>query len=207
MTVTHLAPPGPVEAARRVPDAALRAGRALGLPSGLADGSAARRRRHAVVVATGTAALPGLALLATVTGAGLPALPAVLLAPAALLAVAGVPVRAARLRAAAAAAGLVAVCCTAVCLSPATTEAHFSFFLAVLLLGLYRDWAVFPVALGVAVLWPDLVATAGLAAAAAPASVTGVVVLHAALVVAAAAVTVVAWALCDATTRRPAPVG
>ena len=48
-------------------------------------------------------------------------------------------------------AALVAGGCTAVCLSPATTEAHVAFFLTAVLLGCYRDWSVYPVAVAGAV--------------------------------------------------------
>ena len=107
------------------------------------------------------------------------------------------------MRAALAAAGVTAVCCTAVGLSPATTEGHFTFFVAAVLLGGYRDWAAYPVAVAVALLWPDPVTAVGTAVAVA--SLPGASGLHAVLVVAGAAVALVGWALGDASTRAAAP--
>ena len=148
-------PAGPPGARPRVlVDAAVRGGRRLGLPSGLPTGPALRR--HAVVLAAGVAGVPALALLGAAAGRTLPAVLVALLGPVALLAAAAARVLPARVRSALTAAAVVAGSCTAVGLSPATTEAHFAPFLAAVLLGLYRDWSVYPVAVAVALLWPDL---------------------------------------------------
>lgn len=159
-----------------------------------------RSRRHLVVVATGAATLPVLALLGAAAGHSAAGVLAAVLGPAVLLVVAVLRVLPARLRTGAAAAGLVAACSTAVALCPGTTELHFSYFLAVVLLGVYRDGSCFAVAAVVVVLWPDLAAAVGDAGA--TAAVAGVVVLHLALVGAAAAVALVGWALEDADSRR-----
>jgi hypothetical protein len=179
-------------APRRAPDLAAAPRRAAAPRSAAA-------RRHAAVVLTGAAALPVLALLGLAHDHSVVGVLAALLGPAALLAAAGLPARPTRGRGLAAAAGLVAACSTAVSLSPSTTELHFSFLLAVVLLGVYRDAACFAVAAAVAALWPDLAAAVGDPGDAA--AVAGVVVLHLTLVVAAAAVAVVGWALADADSR------
>ena len=185
---------------RLLVDAAVRGAHRLGLPSGLP--ATAWRRRHAVALAAGSAVLPVLALLAGAAGRPLPAVLVAVLGPAALLLAGSLRVLPLRVRSALTAAALVAGCCTAVCLSPATTEAHFAFFLTAALLGHYRDWAVYPVAVAVALLWPDLAGSGQ--AVGHLASVPGTAGLHAALVVAGAAVVLVGWALADASTRSPA---
>ena len=193
-------PPLRPEPGRLLLDAAERGARRLGLPSGLP--ATAWRRRHAVTLATGSAVLPALVLLGSAAGRTLPAVLVALGGPAALLLAASLPALSTRLRSALTTAALVAGCCTAVCLSPATTEAHFAFFLTALLPGHYRDWAVYPVAVAVALLWPDLAGSPQ--AAGHVASVPGTAVLHAAFVVAGAAVVLVGGALADASTRSPA---
>ena len=176
----------------------------LGLPGGLPAGTS-HRRRHALVVVTGVsglvaAGLAGTGLLGADGGRPLLTVLAALLVPAALLAVAVAGPVPARLRSAAAAAGLMATCCAAVCLAPSVTEAHFAFFVAAVLLGLYRDAAVFPVALAATLLCPDL--ADAVSPAHAVAAVAGAGLLHAAFVVAGGAVCAVGWALADASTPR-----
>lgn len=204
MTVTtpHDRPPLRPEPARLLVAAAARGAHRLGLPTGLPASSTAWRRRHVVALAAAGAGLAALALLGGAAGRSFPAVLVALAGPAALLLAGCLRVVPARVRCALTAAALVAVCCTAVCLSPATTEAHFAFFLTAVLLGHYRDWVVYPVAVAVALLWPDL--AGGAAAVGHVAIVPGAAVLHAAFVVAGAAVVLVGWALADASTRSPA---
>ena len=160
-------------------------------------------RRHALVLLAGAAALPALAVLGLTHGRPLVAVLVALLGPAGLLAVAGLPALPARLRSVAAAAGLLAGCAVGVHLAPAVTETHFSFFLATLLLCLYRDGLLFVAALVVTGLGPYLPGTPG--AVGPDVGVSGVVVLHLAAVVAAAAVSAVVWALADVDLSSRAP--
>jgi signal transduction histidine kinase len=152
------------------------------LPRGRELTSADFAWRHRVVLALLALHLPTLVVVAVLRGQGLTnALPQVVV-PLLLLVLATLPVPR-RYRGLAASLGLLICSAILVHLFDGVTEAHFHYFVAVAVIALYQDWAVYALAVVFVTLQHAALADAD----------WGVAALHAAFVVAESTVLVVFW--------------
>lgn len=158
--------------------------------------------RHRVVCAVLGAHLPVILVLAALRSGGTAHGLVEVALPAALLALALLPMRR-RLRGLAASLGLLTCSALLVHLFPGVTEAHFHYFVVVALVALYQDWAVYALAIGfvalqhtaVGVLAPETMAAGDL-------DPWAWGLLHAGFVLALSAVLVLFWHAGEQAHRR-----
>ena len=159
------------------------------LPHGGALAASDWRWRHAAVCVVLALHLPVLLVWAAVDHGVEAAWPALL--PALALLVARLPVVGRTVQAISASAGLLCSSALVVSLAHSATEAHFHYFLAVAVVALYQDWAVYALAIGFVLLQHGLMAT--VPGSPGETGDWGWALLHAAFILAESAVLVLFW--------------
>jgi signal transduction histidine kinase len=158
------------------------------LPRGGALAETEWRWRHSAVCLVLALHLPVLLVWAVLhygVGGAWPALLPVL-----ALAVARLPAARRTVRAIAASLGVLSTSALVVSLSDSATEAHFHYFVAVAVIALYQDWAVYALAIGFVLVQHGFMATMPVSQ---EAGQWGWALLHAAFILAESAVLVLFW--------------